>query len=260
MSEPPNCPCCNNPWAQPADSFCFSCEVCVADDKGTTGVDPSNMDNSVSPADNFFLYANGAWMEKNPIPAEYPGWNTFFALHDANLSRLRTLLEECKPPAAGSVATTPAEKVAAFWSSAIDEAAIEAAGLTPLQPALAVCDGAGADKTAAVAALHARFGANVFFSVGEGPDDKASEWTLVQMGQAGLGLPDRDYYFDADKEDKRALYATQLNLTKIVASICGEPKFILRCANVVTGTSSTWRARCACSAIRRRRRARARRR
>ncbi|MEC7163871.1 MAG: M13 family peptidase, partial [Pseudomonadota bacterium] len=49
-------------------------------------------------------------------------------------------------------------------------------------------------------------GVHVFFATGEGPDEKESAWTLLQLQQEGLGLPDRDYYFDEDKADKRALY------------------------------------------------------
>ena len=87
---------------------------------------------------------------------------------------------------------------------------MEQAGLTPLAPILATCDLAADDKTAAVAKLHAEYGVNVFFATGEGPDDKKSEWTLVQLHQSGLGLPDRDYYFDEDKAEKRALYEAHI--------------------------------------------------
>uniref|UniRef100_A0A7S3AU78 Peptidase M13 n=1 Tax=Haptolina ericina TaxID=156174 RepID=A0A7S3AU78_9EUKA len=167
------------------------------------------MDPSISPAGNFFKYANGKWMETHPIPAEYPAWNTFISLHDSNLSRLKELLNGLPPPV-GGVANTPAEKVAAFWHSVMDEDAVEQAGLTPLAPILATCDLAADDKTAAVAKLHAEYGVNVFFATGEGPDDKKSEWTLVQLHQSGLGLPDRDYYFDEDKAEKRALYEAHI--------------------------------------------------
>ena len=72
MPEPKPCPCCNNPWSRGAESFMLSCESCVDDDKGVSGLDPANMDPSISPAGNFFKYANGKWMETHPIPAEYP--------------------------------------------------------------------------------------------------------------------------------------------------------------------------------------------
>ena len=202
-----SCPCCSNPWQKAAESFALSCEACMEIDEGTTGLDPKNMDLSVSPAENFFKHANGTWMASNPIPGEYPSWNTFIALHDANLTRLRNLLEGLTPPAnPGGVAETVEAKVAAYWASALDEDAVEAAGLKPLEPVLAACDLVSTDRTAAVAKLHAEYGVNVLFSAGEGPDDKESSWCLLQLHQGGLGLPDRDYYFDEDKQDKRDLY------------------------------------------------------
>jgi putative endopeptidase len=99
-------------------------------------------------------------MSKNPVPPEYPSWNTFTALHDANLSKLKSMLEELPKPSEGpSAANTVKEKVSAFWHSALDEEAVEAAGITPLEPLLALCDGAAKDRTATVALLQAEYAA-----------------------------------------------------------------------------------------------------
>ena len=93
---------------------------------------------------------------------------------------------------------------------------------------LAVCDGAADDKTAAVAKLQAEYGVNAFFAIDEGPDEKDSTWTLLQVYQGGLGLPDRDYYFDEDKAEKRALYQAQLSAFGKVARIRGAFFWTLR--------------------------------
>ena len=78
MPPPEPCPCCKNPWSRSPDTFALSCEVCVADDAGgVTGIDPKNLDQSVAPNTNFYSYANGTWLANNPIPGEYPSWNTF---------------------------------------------------------------------------------------------------------------------------------------------------------------------------------------
>ena len=91
------CPCCKNPWQQSAECFALSCDACLTDESAK-GLDPANMDTSVSPAVDFFAHANGGWQKANPIPAEYPAWNTFISLHDQNLGRLRDLLEQLPPP------------------------------------------------------------------------------------------------------------------------------------------------------------------
>ncbi|KAH8083389.1 metalloendopeptidase [Aureococcus anophagefferens] len=90
-------------------------------------------------------------------------------------------------------------KVRDFWASANDEDAIEAAGLGALDGVLAVC---GGDVTKAPRAPRAGVGA--VFSVGEGPDDEQSSWTLLQLGQGGLGLPDRDYYRRRQRRSSRS--------------------------------------------------------
>ncbi|KAH8065328.1 metalloendopeptidase [Aureococcus anophagefferens] len=164
------CECCKNPWSQEGPA----CLECVAAPAPHAGLEAANLDVSVSPGANFFRYANGGWMDANPVPKEYP-------------------------------AETDDAKVRDFWASANDEDAIEAAGLGALDGVLAVCD--GDDVTKALAELHA-LGVGAVFSVGEGPDDEQSSWTLLQLGQGGLGLPDRDYYFDDDKKEKLALYET----------------------------------------------------
>lgn len=205
------CPCCRNPWSRPDEfEFAMACGECIEQSSGVTGIDPANMDLSISPAADFYRHASGRWIKSNPIPGDYPAWNTFTALHDANLSRLKALLEGLTSPSSGAPETVE-HKVAAFWKSAQDEAAIEAAGLAPLEPVLAACDLAATDKTAAIAKLHAEYGVNAFFQLGEGPDDKDSGWTLHQVQQGGLGLPDRDYYFDEDKAELRKLYLAHVS-------------------------------------------------
>ena len=185
-----SCPCCSNPWQKAAESFALSCEACMEIDEGTTGLDPKNMDLSVSPAENFFKHANGTWMASNPIPGEYPSWNTFIALHDANLTRLRNLLEGLTPPAnPGGVAETVEAKVAAYWASALDEDAVEAAGLKPLEPVLAACDLVSTDRTAAVAKLHAEYGVNVLFSAGEGPTTRSRPGAYCSSTRAVWASP-----------------------------------------------------------------------
>jgi predicted metalloendopeptidase len=140
------CPCCDNPWSRATGDFfaklCVECD----DDKGTNkdktapvefGLSRQNMDLSVSPSDNFFVYANGSWMKNNPIPAGYPNWNTFLALHVQSQERCKALLEELS---AQSELSAEEAKVAAFYAAAMDEEAIEQAGIKPMKPLLDAID------------------------------------------------------------------------------------------------------------------------
>ena len=82
-----------------------------------------NMDTTVSPAQDFFQYANGGWIKNNPIPAEQSSWGIGNLVVEENLKRLRTIAEDAakKNPAKGSAE----QKIGDFWTMAMDSAKIE---------------------------------------------------------------------------------------------------------------------------------------
>lgn len=104
------------------------------------------------------------------------------------------------------------KKVKMFYDSAMDEEKIEAAGIMPMQPLLDMCKEAADNKDDKVAfatslgKLALQFGVHAFFGIGAGPDKKDSNHSIAQVAQGGIKLPDRDYYFDEDKEEKRVAY------------------------------------------------------
>ena len=89
------CPCCSNPWqAATAGFFCQICdeETKEEQEKSTAvrGLDRSNMDMTIEPNDNFYVYSNGNWMKKNPIPSGYSSWNTFQVSDDTKRGSSKT--------------------------------------------------------------------------------------------------------------------------------------------------------------------------
>jgi len=127
------------------------CSPCLSDDKGYSGIDPSNFDQKVSPKENFYLWSNGSWKENNPIPLEYSSWNTFIALRDLNLERLMELLNELSSvsnhtndidimstsvdatAATAAVAlNTNTMKLADYYNTFMNEELIESKGITVL--------------------------------------------------------------------------------------------------------------------------------
>ena len=223
------CPCCNNPWSMSgtADMFSQLCAMCeeqktANDDEPliVPGLDPSNMDTSVSPSDYFYMNSNGGWIRNNPIPAGYPSWNSFLMLHVQSQERLKDMLQDLESKKAkGGTLSEDEAKVANFYSAAMDEEAIEAAGTAPLQPLLDLC-AAAADATASggdalaasIGQLVAQYGMSAFFAIGVSPDNKNSDHNLCKVYQGGRGLPDRDYYFDEDKSPKRVAYKKHVAL------------------------------------------------
>lgn len=200
------CPCCNNPWA--AATGDFFAKFCTDCQEGK-GLSRSNMDLDVAPKSNFYLYANGNWLKQNPIPSGYPSWNSFLTLHVQSQENLKEILTEL---AESKEQSEDERKVSVFYKAAMDEETIEQVGLEPLQGLLDHCQAtvdAMQDKAALaqnLGVLALKYAVSPFISIGVSPDKMNSEHSIAQISQGGIGLPDRDYYFDEDKEDKREAY------------------------------------------------------
>lgn len=215
------CPCCDNPWAAATgDFFAKLCQDCnessgssTLENKGV-GLSRSNMDFDVHPRDDFYLYANGNWLKKNPIPAGYPNWNSFLTLHVQSQENLKQILEDLASQGDTEKEITEEErKVSTFFKAAMDEKRIEACGIEPLQPLLTECSQLAAaasqgDTTRLAQGMGklAFQGISLFFGIGVSPDKANSAHSLAELRQGGLGLPDRDYYFDENKQDQRDAY------------------------------------------------------
>ncbi|KAL3807991.1 hypothetical protein ACHAXA_000961, partial [Cyclostephanos tholiformis] len=184
----------------------------------------------ISP-DNFFLYSNGNWMRDNPIPSGYSSWNSFMSLRLKSQEDCRRILAESDGIGGTGDVSDEERKVALFYGAAMDEDAIEAAGTRPMLPLLELCEEAAKcrdDKVAYASCLgrmSMRYGVTPFFSIGSGPDKKDSDRSIAQVSQGGIRLPDRDYYFDQDKEGQRSAYKNTiaLMLTLLVDPCAIEP-------------------------------------
>jgi predicted metalloendopeptidase len=174
------------------------------------GVDPAYMDRSADPCKDFYRFANGAY-DKEPIPAAYAAYGVNQEIDERNWTLLKGLLESAASTKA--VAGTPTQRIGDFFASGMDEAAIEAAGLKPLAPLFARIDGLkhGKDLAPLLADLH-RQGVRGGFAFYIGIDDKDATKVIAQLGQDGLGLPEREYYFREDEKTKaqRAAYVAHI--------------------------------------------------
>ena len=158
----------------------------------------ANIDTTASPTDDFFQYANGAWIKNTPIPAAEGGWGIGNMVQEEIYARLQKITTAAQAEKAAPGTTT--QKVGDFWFSAMDTLSIEKQGLQPLQPELQKINAIQSvnDLVAAAAEFH-RKGINVLFGDYVGQDDKNSEQIAFQLGQGGLGMPNRDYYFNTDE-------------------------------------------------------------
>lgn len=150
-------------------------------------------DPTVAPGEDFYRYANGGWLDANPIPAGYGSWGAFHEVDERNLEILQSLLER----AAEEPADDLDRLLGDYYHAGMDTAAIEAAGLEPLQGYLDSIRAISshADVTALLPALH-RDGLPVLWGWGVEVDHDDSRVHLLWLVQGGLGLPDRDAYDD----------------------------------------------------------------
>ncbi len=157
----------------------------------------TNLDPKVDPGDDFFTYANGGWLARNPIPASESGWGIGHLVDEDLYVKLRTINEEAAKnhPATG----TDEQQIGDFWATAMDEAKADTQGLAPLQHELATIDGIKSltDVLDVLFALHP-LGVEGFCDVSVNQDEKQSDLMSVHISQGGLGLPDRDFYFNPE--------------------------------------------------------------
>jgi predicted metalloendopeptidase len=167
-------------------------------------IDPSSMDPSVKPADDFFLYADGGWIRRTEIPPEYSRWGSFNELIERNNDALHDIAEKAENTQVDPKLAPEVQKVGDYYASGMDEKTIEAMRTKPLEDEFKNIDAIKDrnDLLKEIARLHT-IGVNVLFNFGSGQDAKDSAREIAQAVQGGLGLPDRDYYTKTDEASKK---------------------------------------------------------
>lgn len=158
----------------------------------------SNMNPKADPGVDFFDYANGGWLARNPIPASESSWGIGNAVTDQIHESLRKINEQAAagPRAPGS----DEQKIGDFWATAMDEALADRVGTQPLVEEFRRIDAIDGTRRALDAAFSLQtIGVEPFFGFYVGQDEKDSAAMAVHLGQGGLGLPDRDFYFNEDE-------------------------------------------------------------
>src|SRR5882724_7378121 len=185
-------------------------------------LDAKNMDTSVKPQDDFYLYANGGWLKRNPVPPEYSRWGSFSELEEKNNEALHKIAEKTANAHLDANTAPEVQKVGDYYASGMDEKTIETARIKPLEDELkridAIKDRAGLLN--AIARLHT-IGVDAFFEFGSGQDANDSTRDIAQAHQGGLGLPDRDYYAKTDEDSKKKRAAYVDHVTKML-TLLGE--------------------------------------
>ncbi|MHB1769804.1 MAG: M13 family metallopeptidase [Minisyncoccota bacterium] len=181
------------------------------------GFDVRDIDTGVRAQDDFFHYASGGWMKRNPIPKTESRWGSFTLLRRTTDTQLRTLLQKIvskRRAAKGSLE----QMIRDFYRSGIDQKRRTALGLIPLAPLLKrIQDIETPEDLLRVLARHERIGLSGIWGSGIDQDMRKSERYIIYLGQGGLGMPDRDYYLKDDAESVRVRSAYEKYLIGIRA-------------------------------------------
>jgi putative endopeptidase len=169
------------------------------------------MDLSVSPGENFYQYAGGGWMKNNPLPEDKSRYGSFDKLAEQNKEKVKAVIE--KAAATKSENGSVNQQIGDFYASGMDTVAIEKAGLAPIQNYLNEIDAIDTkEKLIEVIGQLQRLQISpLFYYFAEG-DMKNSNMVIANIYQGGLGMPDRDYYFDKGEraEEIRKAYLAYL--------------------------------------------------
>ncbi len=184
--------------------------------------DPSLIDKTVDPCENFYRYSCNGWFKRNPLPADQASYGRFTELYELNRLHLRQILEQAAVPS--PTRTANEQKIGDEYASCMDIAAIDKQGLAPIKPEL--------DRIAALnspdelpvllAHLHS-IGVDAFFAFSANQDFANANSMISFYNAGGLGLPERDYYTrtDAKSVEQRKQYVDHVHNMFVLA---GEPE------------------------------------
>ncbi len=213
-----------------------------ADNSSTTsprpsGIELSGMDTSVPPQENFFNYTNGNWLKNTEIPADKSSWGSFNIVNEKTLDQLHTIIEESAQSqnngdvsarVTGAAKVTGAEndlstkndvraKIGAFYRAWLNEAEVAKQALSPIASELKAIEQArNHNDIIALFALFNSIGVDSPLNFWIDQDARDSTQYIAYISQSGLGLPDRDYYFDDTERGKEILVQYRAFITKLL--------------------------------------------
>lgn len=180
---------------------------------GDFGFDMKGMETNVQPGDDFYAFANGSWAKNTPIPADKSNYGMFTALGDLSQQRTRDILDAAKSDKKSIIGRA--------YSSYLDSARVEKLGLKPIQPWLKQVKAVDKAGLSTLLATADRSGIPHFFGGYVNQDDKNPDVYIYQMGQGGIGMPDRDFYLK-DGERNATTQAAYLKHLENVLTLAGE--------------------------------------
>ncbi len=192
----------------------FSCSTETGSVPKKEYLEIADIDSSVKPGDDFYLYANGSWLKTSEIPATESSIGSFLNIYNRTKTNIKSILDSVS--AAKNDAGSIEQKVGDFYASGLDSTTIEKLGYEPVKGYLAQIDSiTDINGVLRFVAQQTTSENSLLISQYIGADEKNSSRNIAVYTQAGLGLPDRDYYFKIDSATTKIVKAYQAYLSKL---------------------------------------------